>query len=903
MKRLKKIGKGSYPDDSLRAQADDPDATYTSFSNPNYFLNRALHHHDNNNDSAAVNGNTKGCGNADNSDYSSCGPTPTSPDRAMVLNKLNFAPGDSDNDDDDDESAVSDDGETFANANEDSDDDNCSNEESKAPLVGPRKDGGSGADGAEDCGSSERERIKKNRDEPARVYFGVGSRSAKRSRGILGYLEMLEQQALGRAATNAEGNKGGGERKDDRDKEEDEHAAPEVMQGGDQPVEEPPPQEKFDLGTEINSPDSNDSGIQASGEKTPALTPQTPSIAQVPPAMEESQPVEEEKDKEVLPAGWQKHEDEDGPYYWHVKSGTIQRDPPPPAPPDGPALCSPRSVSLTSESSSSSVSSVGSVPSTPGSATSGSGTERHLAEFEGHALQYAAKSLQSLSSNRSDHLSTPSSEQAVRYAVRSLGWVQVAEEDLTPERSSKAVNRCIVDLSLGRNNTIDAVGRWGDALAGVALDRCVAEERKKDLDQQVYVLTTIAKAKSIKQHAIKKAFKRHQSTMGGGLRREGNANWGIKQPPTLLLDACMPVCLLNAMNIGKDLYMDLDHSSLRLVDPVDNTILNSQPIHSIRVWGVGRDNGRDFAYVARDRGSRLHMCHVFQCEVPARQIASSLRDVCKRIMLERSLHQSAVARLSRPTDLPNLDKIGQPGRGTNGERVSLQSIYNNARFPTPMEEPRKVMRCHYLGMHEVMRPTGRDILNEAIQYLYYRVPPEKWKFVNVAIAPSTITITEHGNPDGIIEECRVRFLSFMGIAVDNVKLCAFIMHTSQNKFQCHVFHAEPSAGPICKTIEAACKLRYQKCLDAHPQTPKGNAQGKSVSEVVTAGVKAGVQGLKVGAAEIKTGAVQGVMSMYSLLKGRMGSINAALGSSAKNKDVENQSGSSKPLVVKPEESS
>ncbi|GFO16457.1 hypothetical protein PoB_004296200 [Plakobranchus ocellatus] len=57
------------------------------------------------------------------------------------------------------------------------------------------------------------------------------------------------------------------------------------------------------------------------------------------------------------------------------------------------------------------------------------------------------------------------------------------------------------------------------ALAGVALDRCVAEERKKDLDQQVHVLTTIAKAKSIKQHAIKKAFKRHQSTLGGPSKR------------------------------------------------------------------------------------------------------------------------------------------------------------------------------------------------------------------------------------------------------------------------------------------------------------------------------------------------------------------------------------------------
>ncbi|XP_012936253.1 protein Fe65 homolog [Aplysia californica] len=395
-------------------------------------------------------------------------------------------------------------------------------------------------------------------------------------------------------------------------------------------------------------------------------------------------------------------------------------------------------------------SSSASIPSTPGSV--GSSTERHLAEFEGHALQYAAKSLQSLSSRQASQ-KEGSSERCARFSVRSLGWVRIAEEDLTPERSSKAVNKCIVDLSLGRNDINDAVGRWGD---------------------------------------------------------------------------------------GKDLMMELDHVSLRLVDPVDGVTLNSQPIHSIRVWGVGRDNGRerDFAYVARDRVTKLHMCHVFHCDTLARHIANTLRDICKKIMLERSLHQSAVARLSRPTDLPNLDKVNHP----NGEKLSFQNLYNNARFPTPMEEPRKVMRCHYLGVQEVMRPTGRDILNEAIQYLYYRIPPEKWKFVNVAIAPSTITITEHGNPDGIIEECRVRFLSFMGIAVDNVKLCAFIMHTSQNKFLCHVFHSEPSAGPMCKTIEAACKLRYQKCLDAHPQTPKGGLQGKfSLKRSLSSSIKQSIQ--------------------------------------------------------------
>lgn len=51
---------------------------------------------------------------------------------------------------------------------------------------------------------------------------------------------------------------------------------------------------------------------------------------------------------------------------------------------------------------------------------------------------------------------------AVRFFVRSLGWVEISEADLTPERSSRAVNKCIVDLSLGRNDLLDQVGRWGD---------------------------------------------------------------------------------------------------------------------------------------------------------------------------------------------------------------------------------------------------------------------------------------------------------------------------------------------------------------------------------------------------------------------------------------------------------
>lgn len=101
--------------------------------------------------------------------------------------------------------------------------------------------------------------------------------------------------------------------------------------------------------------------------------------------------------------------------------------------------------------------------------------------------------------------------------------------------------------------------------------------------------------------------------------------------------------------------------------------------------------------------------------------------------------------------------------------------------------------------------------------------PERWILSDVSIAPSTINISEVNGSQ--IAQCRVRYLSFLGIGRD-VKLvaavrefiqsgrfcrhCAFIMHTSSENFMCYVFHVEPSAATMAKTIEAACKLRYQK---------------------------------------------------------------------------------------------
>lgn len=66
------------------------------------------------------------------------------------------------------------------------------------------------------------------------------------------------------------------------------------------------------------------------------------------------------------------------------------------------------------------------------------------------------------------------------------------------------------------------------------------------------------------------------------------------------------------------------------------------------------------------------MCHVFRCDIPARIIANTLRDICKKIMIERSLQKS-------------LNKHKEPAL-SDGEKLE-----NNSGTPTrptdlPMEQ-------------------------------------------------------------------------------------------------------------------------------------------------------------------------------------------------------------------------
>ncbi|KAM4047893.1 amyloid beta precursor protein binding family B member 1 [Anomaloglossus baeobatrachus] len=274
---------------------------------------------------------------------------------------------------------------------------------------------------------------------------------------------------------------------------------------------------------------------------------------------------------------------------------------------------------------------------------------------------------------------------------------------------------------------------------------------------------------------------------------------------------------------GKEMLLVLDDDSLKLYDSSGRTLLHSQPIVSIRVWGVGRDDGRDFAYVARDKLTQLLKCHVFRCEMPAKAIATGLHGVCSRIMAERRSTRSIMDGLfldqSRMVDVPF-----------------------QVEFPAPKNELVQRFQVFYLGSVSVSKPVGMDVINNTLQTAL-STDRAAWAPVTVNVASATVTVL-HEQTEEMLTECRVRFLSFMGVGYD-VHTFAFIMAEAPGIFICHMFWCEPNAAHLSEAVQAACMLRYQKCLDARPQTISclPTPPADSVARRVGSSVRRGVQSL------------------------------------------------------------
>ncbi|XP_067949781.1 protein Fe65 homolog [Watersipora subatra] len=391
----------------------------------------------------------------------------------------------------------------------------------------------------------------------------------------------------------------------------------------------------------------------------------------------EKLPPKEKSEEEQLPLGWKKCFDDEGEYYWHVRTGSIQRDRPADEAGDSAEVSSPAD---------------------------------HLKSMESSLINLADKTIKSMSLNGADSM-TSGPEQTLRFSVHSIGWTPLSEADLQDQETScRSINRCIMDLTGGKTN--DGMAQWAE---------------------------------------------------------------------------------------GKELRMEIDGKELCLLDPVSTTVLSVQPIHTIRVWGVGSQNSCDFAYVARDPMTRIHNCHVFRCEVPAKQIANTLKEICSRLAKERK-EKSPGSSKKRPEKLDALHLVAEKGKVV---------------LPSPMNAASKTKKCHYIGSMPVDKATGMDIVNGAIESLTNSVDRGDWLFSNVAVSSADIRVTGV-QYETVILDTRLRFLTFFGISARDVRLMGMIVHTAEDEFVAHVFHCEPSAGALCKVIEAACKLRYQKLLDSMP---------------------------------------------------------------------------------------
>ncbi|XP_071614917.1 amyloid-beta A4 precursor protein-binding family B member 3 isoform X5 [Heliangelus exortis] len=142
-----------------------------------------------------------------------------------------------------------------------------------------------------------------------------------------------------------------------------------------------------------------------------------------------------------LPPGWRKIHDSLGTYYWHVPTGTTQWQHP---------TCT----------------------TSPGGYLEADGEEALQGmDFQATTVKHSGKDrpIPSPMASLSRRTSLPwhgedfqqSGEPGSKcFAVRSLGWVEIPEEDLAPGKSSIAVNNCIQQLSNSKGQ--GSVENWGE---------------------------------------------------------------------------------------------------------------------------------------------------------------------------------------------------------------------------------------------------------------------------------------------------------------------------------------------------------------------------------------------------------------------------------------------------------
>ncbi|XP_034463174.1 amyloid-beta A4 precursor protein-binding family B member 3 isoform X2 [Hippoglossus hippoglossus] len=383
-----------------------------------------------------------------------------------------------------------------------------------------------------------------------------------------------------------------------------------------------------------------------------------------------------------LPSGWRTIKDSTGTYYWHVPTGATQWQHP----------------SLT-------------------------GMPQPLDVQQEEAGGQRAP--EDRSSWRHEDYLTNHDPDSKCFAVRSLGWLQVEEEDLSPGRSSLAVSNVIQQLS-----------------------HCTPATEQRDR--------------------------------------------------------------LGASGEGREMMLVLKKDTLTLLDPLDHTPLHCQPIINIRVWGVGCNNGRDFAFVAGDKDTCVLKCHVFRCDAPAKAIATALHQLCSKMMSEKTLMRTS--------------------RSLTMDGISPEDLPRQVEFLEAVQQQVQKFDVQYIGNLPVSRAMGMEVLNRAIESIMNSTDRDDWEATVIHVTDNILSLWRGEEGEEPVWECQVRFLTFLGVGHDSHTF-AVIADGGTQRFECHVFWCEPDAGIISEAVQAACMVQYQKCLVAQTPPPRSKSWRANPSKV------------------------------------------------------------------------
>ncbi|CAG06255.1 unnamed protein product, partial [Tetraodon nigroviridis] len=521
-----------------------------------------------------------------------------------------------------------------------------------------------------------------------------------------------------------------------------------------------------------------------------------------------------------LPPGWREISDSSEVYFWHVPTGTTQY-------------------------------------------------HRPVAPGNQHASPNAEPGAGDGLCEKREDCAQPSTES---FPVRSLGWMEMAEQDLCEGRSSVAVHHCIRQLSYCRRDIRDSAGVWGEG-KGMLL---VLQDRMLNLiDPDDHSLLHSQPISSIRVWGVGRD---HDSALSASLPCHWLLSLSLLQPRRVRPSAARPLCVCRRAKRRKTLAAAEEtpitptapDSPRQLVSGIMSTQLSGEPSKAHLCRSCVR-------ILPTWPGTKTRACSSATCSdvilppLPSPRVSTKS---APRLWLKGKVPRLQPAAPPRPAQTYPY-KTGWESVARAAFSVSVASQVDAVpvgvalcfkKFPMPKTELVQKFHVLYLGMTTVSRPIGMDIINGAIENLLSSTGKEDWTPVMLSIADTTLAVIKEKaggcfytkkqyssirgenreEEEEVVIECRVRFLSFMGVGRD-AHTFAFIMDTGNQHFQCHVFWCDPNAGSVSEAVQTACVLRYQKCLVARPPSQRTGSSSPpspdSVTRRVTSSVKRSVQSL------------------------------------------------------------